>query len=96
MANGNSSAVPQVNNRTFMQKHWGKLLILFLIVVIVVGVATGVISVRRRRCNGYATVPGGKDKEKGCACATNEECSSKSCPELSAAGAAAGLMRTCA
>lgn len=56
---------------------WG--FVLLVIIGIIVGFATGAISVRLKNCAG-GTAGVGTNKEKGCLCSSGKECASGACP----------------
>jgi len=86
------AAQPEVIAKNVKKMEWGPILgwgfVLLVIVGIIIGFATGAISVRLKNCAG-GTAGVGSNKEKGCLCSTGKECASGACP-MSAATLATG------
>jgi len=77
------AAQPEVIAKNVKKMEWGPILgwgfVLLVIVGIIIGFATGAISVRLKNCAG-GTAGVGTNKEKGCLCSTAKECASGACP----------------
>ena len=86
------AAQPEVIAKNVKKMQWGPIFgwgfVILVIVGIIIGFATGGISVRLKNCAG-GTAGVGTNKEKGCLCSTGKECASGACP-MSAATLATG------
>lgn len=82
---------PNVQTNGFFKKNWGWMLFSLIIVLLGLAIWKGVVSVKVRNCAGGT--PGiGQNKEKGCLCNLDSECSSGKC-EIGVAAVASGAAK---
>jgi hypothetical protein len=82
---------PNVQTNGFLKKNWGWMVAVVILVLIGVAFLKGGVSVKVRNCAGGT--PGvGQNKEHGCLCNLDGECSSGKC-EIGVAAVASGAAK---